>query len=74
MPKMPMPDDNYARQTNHDYIGSFGRILNEPKTITGALNSSDIASSEIIIAFHGELHFSHMVSTSEKHKSEQYHL
>ena len=27
-----MPDDNYARQTNHDYIGSFGRIPNEPKT------------------------------------------
>ena len=25
-----MPDDNYARQTNHDYIGSFGRIPNEP--------------------------------------------
>ena len=29
---MPMPDDNYARWTNHDYIGSFGRIPNEPKT------------------------------------------
>ena len=28
----PMPDDNYARQTNHDYIGSFGRIPNEPKS------------------------------------------
>ena len=28
----PMPDNNYARQTNHDYIGSFGRIPNEPKT------------------------------------------
>ena len=26
-----MPDDNYARRTNHDYIGSFGRIPNEPK-------------------------------------------
>ena len=24
--------DNYARRTNHDYIGSFGRIPNEPKT------------------------------------------
>ena len=24
--------DNYARQTNHDYIGSFGSIPNEPKT------------------------------------------
>ena len=24
--------DNYAQQTNHDYIGSFGRIPNEPKT------------------------------------------
>ena len=23
--------DNYARQTNHDYTGSFGRIPNEPK-------------------------------------------
>ena len=23
--------DNYARRTNHDYIGSFGRITNEPK-------------------------------------------
>ena len=23
--------DNYARWTNHDYIGSFGRIPNEPK-------------------------------------------
>ena len=22
--------DNYARRTNHDYIGSFGRIPNEP--------------------------------------------
>ena len=28
---MLMPDDNYARWTNHDYIGSFGRIPNEPK-------------------------------------------
>ena len=28
----PMPDNNYARWTNHDYIGSFGRIPNEPKT------------------------------------------
>ena len=28
-----MPDDNYARRTNHDYIGSFGRIPNEPKII-----------------------------------------
>ena len=27
-----MPDDNYARRTNHDYIGSFGRIPNEPKS------------------------------------------
>ena len=26
------PDDNYARWTNHDYIGSFGRIPNEPKS------------------------------------------
>ena len=26
--------DNYARRTNHDYIGSFGRIPNEPKTNT----------------------------------------
>ena len=24
--------NNYARQTNHDYIGLFGRIPNEPKT------------------------------------------
>ena len=24
--------DNYARWTNHEYIGSFGRIPNEPKT------------------------------------------
>ena len=24
--------DNYARRTNRDYIGSFGRIPNEPKT------------------------------------------
>ena len=24
--------DNYAQQKNHDYIGSFGKILNEPKT------------------------------------------
>ena len=23
--------DNYAQWTNHDYIGSFGRIPNEPK-------------------------------------------
>ena len=23
--------DNYAQGTNHDYIGSFGRIPNEPK-------------------------------------------
>ena len=28
----PTPDDNYARRTNHDYIGSFGRIPNEPKS------------------------------------------
>ena len=33
----PTPDDNYARQTNHDYIGSFGRIPNEPKTINHCL-------------------------------------
>ena len=25
--------NNYARQTNHDYIGSFGRIPNELKTL-----------------------------------------
>ena len=25
------PHDNYVRWTNHDYIGSFGRIPNEPK-------------------------------------------
>ena len=25
--------DNYARQTNHDYIGSFDRIPNEPKRV-----------------------------------------
>ena len=31
---MPMPDDNYAQQTNHDYIGSFGKIPNEPKNQT----------------------------------------
>ena len=30
---MPTPDNNYARWTNHDYIGSFGRIPNEPKSI-----------------------------------------
>ena len=24
--------DNYAQWTNHDYIGLFGRIPNEPKT------------------------------------------
>ena len=29
---MPMLDDNYARRINHDYIGSFGRIRNEPKS------------------------------------------
>ena len=29
---LPTLDDNYARRTNHDYIGSFGRIPNEPKT------------------------------------------
>ena len=23
--------DNYAQRTNHDYIGSIGRIPNEPK-------------------------------------------
>ena len=28
----PTPDDNYARRTNHDDIGSFGRIPNEPKS------------------------------------------
>ena len=25
--------NNYARRTNHDYIGSFGRKPNEPKTV-----------------------------------------
>ena len=25
--------DKYARWTNHDYIGSFGRIPNEPKNV-----------------------------------------
>ena len=25
-------DDNYAQQINHDYIGSFGLIPNEPKS------------------------------------------
>ena len=29
---MLTPDDNYARWTNHDYIGLFGRIPNEPKS------------------------------------------
>ena len=29
-----MPDDNYAQWTNHDYIGLFGRIPNEPKIKT----------------------------------------
>ena len=24
--------DNYAQRTNHDFIGSFGRIPNEPKS------------------------------------------
>ena len=40
MPTTPMlmPDDNYARRTNHDYIGSFGRIPNEPK-ITWEINN-----------------------------------
>ena len=27
---MPTPDNNYAQWTNHDYIGLFGRIPNEP--------------------------------------------
>ena len=27
----PTLDDNYAQRTNHDYIGSFGRIANDPK-------------------------------------------
>ena len=26
-------NDNYARRTNHDYIGSFGIIPNEPKSL-----------------------------------------
>ena len=30
MTPTPTPDDNYARRTN-DYIGSLGRIPNEPK-------------------------------------------
>ena len=30
MMQTPTPDNNYARRTNHDYIGSFGRIPNEP--------------------------------------------
>ena len=29
----PTPDDNYARRTNHDYIGSYGRTPNEPKIL-----------------------------------------
>ena len=28
--------DNYARRTNHDYIGLFGRIPNEPKSTSMA--------------------------------------
>ena len=38
---MLMPDDNYARWTNHDYIGSFGRIPNEPKSQASALKLSN---------------------------------
>ena len=34
----PTPDDNYARRTNRDYIGSFGRIPNEPKTVLLTFN------------------------------------
>ena len=36
--RMPTPDDNYARQANHDYIGLFGRIPNEPKTLISSIN------------------------------------
>ena len=36
---MPMPDTNYARRTNHDYIGSFDRIPNEPKSTTVLLKA-----------------------------------
>ena len=32
-------DENYARWTNHDYIGSFGRIPNEPKKSIGGMLS-----------------------------------
>ena len=44
------------------------------KPLLVCLNGSDVASSEIIIVFHGKLHFSDTVSRLEKHKSEQYHL
>ena len=29
--------NNYAQRTNHDYIGSFGKIPNEPKSYIGWL-------------------------------------
>ena len=32
--------NNYARQTNHDYIGSFGRIPNEPIKAVSSLKST----------------------------------
>ena len=42
MTPMPTPDDNYARRTNHDYIGSFGRIPNEPKSLDDPLCNTEV--------------------------------
>ena len=34
--------NNYARWTNHDYIGSFGRIPNQPKNLNIQLRSKGL--------------------------------
>ena len=40
----PMLDNNYAQGTNHDYIDSFGRIPNEPKTIQLTFKGSKVTT------------------------------
>ena len=45
--------DNYAQWTNHDYIGLFGRIPNEPKTKAVSYNSHKIPKQNICNAVPG---------------------
>ena len=53
----PMPDDNYAQRTNHDYIGLFGRIPNEPKTVDNFTNLKTADGTVALLSFVRKLLF-----------------